>query len=240
MIPHGESPEKIDRRNGKRLSNAGFYQIVTTALLLYDPRALAAPALSTYWWYSAAMAAPTNGPTQNIHCLVFAIDDSSSKAPSRVNACAGEISVNIKTYRNMGVSGISLGVSGGEDSVNKNKSPNYLGAQTSAFAVPILQSVCPAAIPHIVSFLEGLHQPTSADGSQALRHHLTRNTGSAVNKDEDHATKGPCNSKNAHAATFVSALHIWVSLALVPNHSENSDVEKQEGGDELGYDRPVK
>nr|GMD65462.1 hypothetical protein KK1_022158 [Ipomoea batatas]GME06868.1 hypothetical protein KK1_022158 [Ipomoea batatas] len=118
----------------------------------------------------------------------------------------------------MGVSGISLGVSGGEDSVNKNKSPNYLSTQPSAFAVAILQPICPAAIPHI----------------------LTRNTGSAVNKNEDHATEGPCNAKNAHAATFISALHIWVSLALVPNHSENSDVEKQESGDELGYDRPVK
>jgi hypothetical protein len=28
-----------------------------------------APALRMYWWYAAAANAPTNGPTQKIHCM---------------------------------------------------------------------------------------------------------------------------------------------------------------------------
>lgn len=37
-------------------------------LLRKDPRALMAAALRMYWWYAAAASAPTNGPTQKIHC----------------------------------------------------------------------------------------------------------------------------------------------------------------------------
>jgi hypothetical protein len=38
-------------------------------LLRKDPKALIAAALSMYWWYAAAASAPTNGPTQKIHCM---------------------------------------------------------------------------------------------------------------------------------------------------------------------------
>lgn len=42
-------------------------------LLRNDPKALAAPALSMYWWYPAAAIAPRNGPAQKIHCFVLPI-----------------------------------------------------------------------------------------------------------------------------------------------------------------------
>ena len=41
------------------------------------------------------------------------------------------------TYGDMGVSGFSLGIGGGEDGVDKNKGSNDLSSQASSFAVAI-------------------------------------------------------------------------------------------------------
>lgn len=49
----------------------------------------------------------------------------------------------------MGVSCASLGISGGEDGVDKNEGSNDLGAQTHADAVPSLKLVGAAAIPDV-------------------------------------------------------------------------------------------
>lgn len=76
------------------------------------------------------------------------------------------------TYGNMGVSGTPLGISGGEDSVNKNKGSNDLSSQSSALAVAICEFVGSASIPVVVCLLECLDQTTTADCSQALSHHV--------------------------------------------------------------------
>lgn len=64
---------------------------------------------------------------------------------------------------------------------------------------------------------------------------LTGNAGGAVNEDEDHAAEGPRNAENADAAALVGG-----ALALVANHGQDSDVEKQKGGYEFSNDGPVK
>lgn len=68
---------------------------------------------------------------------------------------------------------------------------------------------------------------------------LTGNSSSAVNEDEDHATKCPSNAENADAATDLAAA-FGVGLATVANDSENGDVQEQKSGDELGNDSSVK
>nr|KYP68529.1 hypothetical protein KK1_022158 [Cajanus cajan] len=60
----------------------------------------------------------------------------------------------------------------------------------------------------------------------------TRNTGGAVNKDEDHATKGPSNAQNANPITL-GALFARISLAFVANNGENSDIKEEKGCYEL-------
>jgi len=66
----------------------------------------------------------------------------------------------------------------------------------------------------------------------------TRDTGSAVDKDEDHAAKSPCNAKDANTATLITTSSS-VALTLVANDSQDSDVQEQKGGDELGDESPV-
>lgn len=76
------------------------------------------------------------------------------------------------TYRDMGVSGISLGIGGRENSVDQNKCSNNFSGQTNALAIAILKLVySPVEVPK-QSLLEPLHHPHTANGSQTLRHHV--------------------------------------------------------------------
>ena len=61
---------------------------------------------------------------------------------------------------------------------------------------------------------------------------MTRDAGSAVDQDEDHATKGPGDAEEANTITRAS-------LLLVAYDSGDGDVEEQESGDELGDHSPV-
>lgn len=62
----------------------------------------------------------------------------------------------------------------------------------------------------------------------------TRNSGGAVDKNEDHATKSPCNAEDPDAAA-----RIGLRLALVAYDREHGDVEEQKGGYELCYQSSV-
>lgn len=62
---------------------------------------------------------------------------------------------------------------------------------------------------------------------------LTRDTGGAVNKDEDHAAEGPSDAEEANAAA-------WVGLVFVADDGGDGDVEEEEGGDELSDESSVK
>ena len=61
---------------------------------------------------------------------------------------------------------------------------------------------------------------------------LTRDTSGAVDEDEDHAAKGPGNTEKANAVA-------WAGLFLVTDDGGDGDVEEEEGGNELSYERSV-
>lgn len=76
------------------------------------------------------------------------------------------------TYRNMGVSGVALGIGGRENSVNKNKSANNLGAETVAFGVSGVDNVGAAALGVVQGFSEPLHHSGTANRPKTLHHNV--------------------------------------------------------------------
>lgn len=68
---------------------------------------------------------------------------------------------------------------------------------------------------------------------------LTGNSSGTVNEDENHAAECPSDAKNADPAADLAAV-FYVGLVTVANDSENSDVQEQKRGDELGDDGSVK
>lgn len=68
---------------------------------------------------------------------------------------------------------------------------------------------------------------------------LTRDAGGAVNKDENHASKGPSDAEDADSAALIAAVG-GVALALVANNGEHGDIQKEKSGNELSNQRPVK
>lgn len=116
--------------------------------------------------------------------LLVAIDDSCPEAPGRIEACASngdgrqmhheycKPNRQWSQYRDMGVPSIALRISGRENSVNQDESANDLSRQPHAFSVAVSHRVGSASIFVVVGFLERLHQPTSAYGSQTLGHHV--------------------------------------------------------------------
>ncbi|KAF9680278.1 hypothetical protein SADUNF_Sadunf06G0104600 [Salix dunnii] len=77
------------------------------------------------------------------------------------------------------------------------------------------------------------HEDSKSDGKWCQHLHAQ------INKNKDHPTKGPSDAKNANPTTCIPVL-VQVSLALVTYHGQNSDVQKQERGNELGNDSPIK
>ena len=72
----------------------------------------------------------------------------------------------------MRVSGIALGIGGGEDGVDENEGTNDLGPQAVALGVAVRHRVGAAAQPLVTRVLEPLDHPGAADRSQALHHHV--------------------------------------------------------------------
>lgn len=64
------------------------------------------------------------------------------------------------------------------------------------------------------------------------RENLTRDSGGAVNEDEDHAAEDPRDSDGADAAADAAAAE-QVRLGLVADHRQNGDVQEQQSRDEL-------
>lgn len=60
------------------------------------------------------------------------------------------------TYGNVRVPGISLGICGREDGVDKNKGTNNLSTETRAFRVASGQSVSTTTVTFVVGGLKGL------------------------------------------------------------------------------------
>ena len=78
----------------------------------------------------------------------------------------------MNAYRDMGVSGVALGIGDGEDSVDQHERPDDLGTKASAVAVSGGELIGAAAVPVVVGILESFHQPNAAYGPQALDHHV--------------------------------------------------------------------
>lgn len=77
-----------------------------------------------------------------------------------------------RTYRDVGVTRTSLRVSGGEDGVDKDEGANYLSTQSGAGVVAGSHSVGATTETVVVVFHESLNQTNTADGAQALSHHV--------------------------------------------------------------------
>ena len=76
------------------------------------------------------------------------------------------------TYRDVRVTGTAFWVCGGEDGIDEDEGADDLRGQARADAVARCDGVRAAAVDHVERVLETLHQACSADGPQALRHHV--------------------------------------------------------------------
>lgn len=97
-------------------------------------------------------------------------DDGSTEASSRVNASAGDGNggeVNHEDSkangewsqdRNMGISSIAFGISGGEDGIQKNKGAHNLNSKASASAITINELISTTAVVVVTISLQCLDQ----------------------------------------------------------------------------------
>ena len=76
------------------------------------------------------------------------------------------------THWNMGVSSISFGISGREDSVNKHKCANNLCSKASTIGVPFSDCVGTTTKPLIEVWLEPLNYTSTTYSSQALHDYV--------------------------------------------------------------------
>nr|ACN26214.1 unknown [Zea mays] len=208
--------------------------------------------------------------------LVVVVDDSSAQAPGRVDAGAGDGDRGQMDHEHrkpdgergkhgdMRVTGVALGVGGGEDGVDEHEGADDLRGEAGALGVAGAELVGAAAVAHVEGALEALDEPDAADGAEALRHDVeqrahqrdlarqeeaegdgrvdvpTRHPRGAVDEDEDHAAEGPGDAEHADAAARrVGARRRRVRLVLVPDHRGHRDVEEEQRGHELGDHRAV-
>lgn len=111
------------------------------------------------------------------------------------------------TYGNVRIPCASLGISGGEDCVDKHKGTNDLGGQASALAVSNGELVGATTVPGVVSSLECLHQPTSAYGPQALSYHV---------QNGSHQRDLPSQKQpECHRRVNVPSCTVWYNLLAI-------------------------
>ncbi|VFR03678.1 unnamed protein product [Cuscuta campestris] len=119
-----------------------------------------------------------------IPSMTFVVDDGRAQAAGRVDACTrdgdgGQVNQEDckpywewSQYRDMGVPGISLGIGGREDGVDKDKSANNFSPKAIPLGVTVGHHIRPSAVSPIQRRLEALHHPGAAYGSQALHHNV--------------------------------------------------------------------
>jgi hypothetical protein len=78
----------------------------------------------------------------------------------------------MKTYRDMGVSSVSLGISGREDCVNKDKGANNLSTKAITLSVAMMHIVHSSKESLVWSLLETLDNSSTADGTKTLHHYV--------------------------------------------------------------------
>ena len=73
----------------------------------------------------------------------------------------------------MRISGVSLGISGREDSVNKNKGSNNLSTKTITLGVAVSNNIGSTTQPLVVLWtFESLDNTSTTDGTKALHDHV--------------------------------------------------------------------
>lgn len=77
----------------------------------------------------------------------------------------------------MGIPGISLGISGREDSVDKHKGANNLCSKAITLGISMADGIGSTTKPLVLVFLEALHHSSTTDGSQALHYHVKHSPG---------------------------------------------------------------
>lgn len=106
-------------------------------------------------------------------------------------------------YRNVGIPGVPLGVSGREHGVDENEGADDLHTETGALAVATGELVGTAAVLLIVGPLEGLHEAAATDCTEALGRHV---------QDGSHQGHLPCQEQpECHRRVYVPA---WIIRSI--------------------------
>ena len=92
-------------------------------------------------------------------------------------------------YRHVGVAGAALGVSGREDSVDKDEGADDLSGKASSLGVVGVQLVGSASIANVVSLLEAFDEGATTDCTQTPRDHVQKSTDQRYLSGEEQ-TKG--------------------------------------------------
>lgn len=75
-------------------------------------------------------------------------------------------------YRNVGISGISLGVGGRENGVDEHEGANNLGSKAITLGISRADGIGTTTKPLVLVFLEALYHTSTADGSQTLHYYV--------------------------------------------------------------------
>ncbi|GAV56778.1 LOW QUALITY PROTEIN: hypothetical protein CFOL_v3_00320, partial [Cephalotus follicularis] len=154
----------------------------------------------------------------------------------------------------MGVSGATLGISGRENSVHKNKGSKNLSTKAITLGVTRLNSVSSTTKKfESATTFETLHYTSTADCAKALHDHVKQCPCQQLPsqkqpkshrwvyvttyihhlyKSKDHATKGPSNPLNPNRCTLAGR--------PIHTHHRDGDVQKQESSHEFCYPSPIK
>ena len=97
-----------------------------------------------------------------------------------------------EAYGHVGVAGASLGIGGGEDGVDKHKSPDDFGTEAISLGVAVGDNVGATTVFLIERWLEGLHDTGSADGAKALHDHVVQEARQAHLARQEQA---PCHRR---------------------------------------------
>lgn len=80
-------------------------------------------------------------------------------------------------YRNVGISGISLGISGRKDSVDKHKGANNLSSKAWSLGISWAYGIGSTTKPLVLALLEALYHSSTTDSSQALHYDVEHRPG---------------------------------------------------------------
>jgi hypothetical protein len=120
------------------------------------------------------------------------------------------------------VTGVALGVGGGEDGVDEHEGADDLSGEAGALGVAGGELVGAAAVAHEVGALEALDEPDTADGAQALRDDVHHGA------DEGHLPRQEQAERHSGVDVPTCVVHFRVSmrpLPLVKKHTAHMQLD---------------